>query len=725
LIRLRRAVNSRRFGLTLVFAVGVLLRFIALTDAPRGYFHDEAWSAVKARAILSGQAAPQVYFAENNGMDAAHVYGIAALFALTGPLASGSRIVSSLMGSLSILATYWAAWELFAGARRRHALSLIAAFVVATLFWALTTSRSAWHVPWMTLTITLSMAALLRGRRLMRRRWFIVAGLLAGLAQYTYPSARFLPVLIALIALVDLLPQRHRDTEESSVHSASPWFTRLGRSKIASGGGSHAADSRAWEPARLQKLDLLKLINYAALFVVAAIVFAPLGAYFVQNPEWFFARAQQTTDLTTLDVGQNILRTLAGFSFYGDIEGLHNIFGRPALDPILSVFFVVGLITCAVKRQPVHVVLVGWLVVFSLPVVLTVQAPLFRRWTGILPAEAMIVALGAISVVEFVRARPSKSLSENPSGGGSHAAEWLGVAAQPASSKPLARSLAPVVVAALLGISALWSVVDYFGPYVSAPYMFWAYDSGPTQVANYIAARSDATIFLTPASRFYEVIDITLAASGRSPIQSYNGAACAVFPETTTRETEWVVLAEHDTDTLPLVQHVFPSGAMAWSIDSPAGSFARAWRVPANQSARIDLPYRARADLGGKVELVAYAAPSAISTGETMRVTLALKDVSLLDQLYKVFVHVRDENDTVFAQADRVPCDFSLNEADWRPGDIVLETYTITIPPDAPPGEYRVMLGMYQAESGARLPILESELEHTADSVLLGTLAVR
>jgi len=44
-----------------------------------------------------------------------------------------------------------------------------------------------------------------------------------------------------------------------SVHGTAHILQSLSRSRIASGGGSHAADSRAWEPAQLQNLDLRRL----------------------------------------------------------------------------------------------------------------------------------------------------------------------------------------------------------------------------------------------------------------------------------------------------------------------------------------------------------------------------------------------------------------------------------------------------------------------------------
>ena len=355
---------------------------------------------------------------------------------------------------------------------------------------------------------------------------------------------------------------------------------------------------------------------------------------------------------------------------------------------------------CLAKRRAAHRILIAWLIVFSLPVVLTGQAPLFRRWTGILPAQAMVVALGAVTLADFVRERI-------------------------ASRAGRASRLALFAVAVSLLFSAALSVADYFGPYASAPYMFWAYDRGITQVAEYIASRPDTTVFLTPYDRFYEVVAVTLAEARRAPIQSYNGLACALFPEVTQRDTEWVVVAEQDDRTLPLMQQIFPAGEVGWQIDSPIGSYARAWRVPAGKTARLEFDRRRRADLGNKVRLVGYDLPRSVTAGETLRVTVALEGASPLEQPYKVFIHVREADDAVLAQSDRLPCNFTLNEADWHPGDIVLETYEIPIPPDTPAGTRRVMLGLYQSQSGIRLPVTSSDFEHTRDSLLLGTVEIR
>jgi hypothetical protein len=648
---MKPSFEARRWlPLLLIVALGAALRFVALDTAPDGIFHDEAWSAATARDILSGQIAPQVYFPENNGMDALHVYVIAAIFAFTGPLAIGSRLASALIGTLTILATYWLAWEWWLDRRDRHILALVAAFVGATLFSALTTSRSGWHAISMALFSAVCLAALLRARHIQQRRWFVMTGVLVGLAQYAYPSARFIPVLVALIGAVDML-----------------------------------------------RLKRAAFVNYALLVLSALIVFAPLGVFFLQQPAWLFVRARQVTEET--DLLRNALDTLSAFVVRGDLDGLHNLSGRPLLDPIMAAFALIGL-WVSVRRRSAGAIALTALIVLTLPALLTTPAPLTRRWTGVWPIVSMLIAAGAIVSARAVIDR------------------W------PSGRRAMIRRVIPIAWVGLLGSSALIAAVDYFGSYVSNPQLFWAYDSGITQVANYVKGRPDTAVFLTPYDKYYEVISLTLGEAPRAePIHSYNGVACALLPERTTRTTDWVVIDEKDQHTLPLMQQLFPAGKVVWDLPSPVGPYAKVLRVPADQTAQLTLTQRERATFGSQIELIGFETTSRAQAGKAMRVTLALKALAPIDQVYSVYVHLRGSDGAVVTQGDRVLCDESLNPADWRPGEIVLQDFELAASPDLSAGSYPVVIGIYAA-TGARLPVSETSLSHSADGVTLGEVKV-
>jgi hypothetical protein len=260
---------------------------------------------------------------------------------------------------------------------------------------------------------------------------------------------------------------------------------------------------------------------------------------------------------------------------------------------------------------------------------------------------------------------------------------------------------------------------------VSNPQLFWAYDSGITQVANYVKGQPDAAVFLTPYDKFYEVIDLTVGETPRGePLHSYNGMACALLPERTTRVTDWVVIDEKDQRTLPLMQQLFPLGQVVWDLPSPVGPYAKVLRVPVDQTAQLILAQRDRAAFGSQMELIGFEVTSQVKTGEVARVTLALKALAPIDRVYSVYVHLRGSGESIVAQGDRVICDESLNPADWRPGEIVLQDFELAVPPDLSAGLYPVVIGVYDP-AGARLPVSETSLPHSADGVTLGQIEVR
>ena len=59
----------------------------------------------------------------------------------------------------------------------------------------------------------------------------------------------------------------------------------------------------------------------------------------------------------------------------------------------------------------------------------------------------------------------------------------------------------------------------------------------------------------------------------------------------------------------------------------------------------------------------------------------------------------------------------------WLPDEVVVDTYEIVLPPDLAPGAYPVELGLYIAETGQRLQIMDAQ-GNTADAIQLEPLQV-
>jgi hypothetical protein len=71
-----------------------------------------------------------------------------------------------------------------------------------------------------------------------------------------------------------------------------------------------------------------------------------------------------------------------------------------------------------------------------------------------------------------------------------------------------------------------------------------------------------------------------------------------------------------------------------------------------------------------------------------------------------VFTHVLDGGGGLVANHDGVPGNGLYPTPSWIPGMIIADGHTIALPPDLPPGSYDVRVGLYDPESGERLPVV-------------------
>ncbi|GIV71120.1 hypothetical protein [Caldilinea sp.] len=94
--------------------------------------------------------------------------------------------------------------------------------------------------------------------------------------------------------------------------------------------------------------------------------------------------------------------------------------------------------------------------------------------------------------------------------------------------------------------------------------------------------------------------------------------------------------------------------------------------------------------------------------GEQM-VTLRWRPSQRLDKSYTVFIHLLAPDGQLAAQRDQPPLQGFYPSDRWLPGVAFYDAYSLTIPDDAAPGLYRLSIGLYDAESGQRLPLLRPE----------------
>jgi len=72
---------------------------------------------------------------------------------------------------------------------------------------------------------------------------------------------------------------------------------------------------------------------------------------------------------------------------------------------------------------------------------------------------------------------------------------------------------------------------------------------------------------------------------------------------------------------------------------------------------------------------------------------------------YTVFTQLLGPDWQVWAQWDNPPQAGRYPTSQWQAQDRVIDRYTLTIPDDAPHGNYKLLIGMYDPQTGTRLPI--------------------
>jgi len=91
--------------------------------------------------------------------------------------------------------------------------------------------------------------------------------------------------------------------------------------------------------------------------------------------------------------------------------------------------------------------------------------------------------------------------------------------------------------------------------------------------------------------------------------------------------------------------------------------------------------------------------------GEVTQLQLMWRADQTPQRPYKVFLQLLDPRDQVIAQRDAEPAGESRPTTTWQPGETVLDNHGLLIPPGTPPGSYRCIIGMYDAETLERLKL--------------------
>ena len=664
-----------------VVALAFFLRLHLLPSVPFGWHPDEATKGLLARDVLAGKYHP-VFFSAFTGREPLYIYLEAGAFALLGEGVFAGRLLSAFVGVLTVAATYRTGKVLF---NRR--VGLLAAALLAVSLWHLIASRNGYRAVIQPLVQLPVLWTLFHGWRAApddgrRRRSFVVAGLFLGLTQYTYTAVRAFPVLVAALVFLALI---------------------LAPSLV----------TRRWS-------------SLALMFLVAAVVFLPLGVYFYQHPIDFYGRAVQISVFTPEWAGgnpwgrlwQSVRETGRMFTCWGDPNFRFNLSGRPVFGALDGALFYVGLPLClwfAVREKGLHRVayaaLFLWVGVMLLPMILSAEGlPYYQRAIGALPAVYFFPALSLDVIISW-----TKHLTRKP------------------ASLQLANLLTCILLA--------WLTTRTYGEYFTAWHTATRNDDDRRVAMVYVAdylKREEPVEELYLSSQYAEHPTLAFLAPERyDGIHWFDAQQSLPLPPAGSEATYLLLLENPPQPTLlnraQGLRRVYTGfdrfdrpvfEVYRWTGDtlprpSDQSPAVWSWEVtfepgdPGRLRHPIDLPV----NFADVMEFIGHdRSAETVGPGETLELVLYWRLLHKPARHYSIFAHLLDAQGQIVGEydANRYATSF------WREGggEMLLSYFPLRVKPETPPGEYQLEIGVYHQPTGERLPIYEGT-EMVADRLLL------
>ncbi len=197
------------------------------------------------------------------------------------------------------------------------------------------------------------------------------------------------------------------------------------------------------------------------------------------------------------------------------------------------------------------------------------------------------------------------------------------------------------------------------------------------------------------------------------------------------------VLAAQDIRYVILHKHLLhPDERVLWEewlADFPAPYYEDQWivayrTIPSRKTELLDDKsfQRLAVRLGHQVHLQSYRLSAGeLAAWETLTLTLLWQSDARLAEDYHVFVHLLDAQGNLVAQSDGVPVQGARPTWSWWEGEVIQDAYTLSIPADLAAGTYTISVGMYDWQTGVRLPAFDATGNRLPnDSVPLGQVRV-
>jgi hypothetical protein len=111
--------------------------------------------------------------------------------------------------------------------------------------------------------------------------------------------------------------------------------------------------------------------------------------------------------------------------------------------------------------------------------------------------------------------------------------------------------------------------------------------------------------------------------------------------------------------------------------------------------------------------------------GELFEMAINWRGLANMDEDYTIFIHLLGPDGLSHGQVDVWPHDGTYPTSTWATGEVIADTYRLPLEADAPPGAYRVEVGVYLLRTMGRLPVIDASGRPTDDKLLIEGLTVQ
>ena len=126
-----------------------------------------------------------------------------------------------------------------------------------------------------------------------------------------------------------------------------------------------------------------------------------------------------------------------------------------------------------------------------------------------------------------------------------------------------------------------------------------------------------------------------------------------------------------------------------------------------------------------QIDLLGYnLSDRQLASGESLDLTLYWSPRGRPTHDYTVFVHLLDSSGQLRGQADSPPMAGKYPTSVWDAGEVIADLHTLSLAPDLPAGEYKIAIGLYDPETGQRVPIVDEDSQVSGDHVIISGLAL-